>query len=504
MVSGSFHGRDENRHENDGYKSAFPRLTRRAALAGGLAAIALRPFAKAQTVTRSLVEGLRTSLNGQLIVPGDPSYEEARRPISFNPTTDKHPQVIVRCITREDVARAVVFAQERALETAVRSGGHDVLGASVCDGMVIDLSPMRKITIDLERRTARVESGVRSGELNGVAQRNGLAAALGCHPGVGVAGLTIGGGLGWLLGKHGASCDQLIGADLITAEGKVARASEAENPDLFWALRGGGGNFGIATALDFRLHPVGDVLGGVLVLRTDIPRFLRFYRTFMQAAPDELTVEISIIPGKVPVVLAITCWSGDATEGEAVLKPLRSFGSPLADWIDKVAYARLTSRMSEVGSLLGRAQSQSSGPGFSYWRGGSLRELSDASVEQVASFIEQAPDGCSLGLGHYMHGQVCRVAQDVTPLIRTAGQVTYFFNAGWADPNRGEAHMGWVDRSWAALRSFSSGGAYINYLSVENQTAVKASYGENYDRLVNIKRRYDPSNFFHRNRNIRS
>ncbi len=485
------------------FGSLSPRLTRRAAFASGLGAIALHPFVKAQTVTRSLVEGLRTSLNGQLIVSGDPSYEQARRPISFNPTTDKHPQMIVRCFTREDVARAIVFAREHALETAVRSGGHDVLGASVCDGMVIDLSPLRKISIDPERRTAHVESGVRSYELNGVTQRSGLAAALGCHPGVGVAGLTIGGGLGWLLGKYGASCDQLIGADLITAEGKVTRASETENAELFWALRGGGGNFGIVTALDFRLHPVSEVLGGVLVLRTDVARFLRFYRAFMQAAPDELAVEISIIAGKQPVAVAITCWSGDAADGEAVLKPLRSFGMPLADWIDKVAYARLTNRMSEVGSLLGRAQSQSSGPGYNYWRGGSLRELSSASADQLAAVIEQAPDGCSFGLGHYMHGQVCRVAPDVTPLIRTAGQVTYFFNASWADPNRGDSNMGWVDRSWAAMRPFLSDGAYINYLSTDNETAVRASYGKNYDRLVQIKRRYDPSNFFHRNRNIR-
>ncbi len=503
MVFGPFHGRDGSRQEDGACKSAFPGSTRRALLASGLGAIALRRFAKAQTVNRSLVEGLRTSLNGQLIVPGDPSYEQARRPISFNPTTDKHPQMIVRCLTREDVVRAVVFAQERALEVAVRSGGHDVLGASVCDGMVIDLSPMRKITIDPERRTAHVEAGVRSGELNGVTQRNGLAAALGCHPGVGVAGLTIGGGLGWLLGKHGASCDQIIGADLITAEGKVTRASEAENAELFWALRGGGGNFGIVTALDFRLHPVGEVLGGVLVLRTDVARFLRFYRTFMQAAPDELTVEVSIIARKQPVVIAITCWSGDAADGEAVLKPLRSFGSPLADWISKVEYARLTSRMPDVGSLLGHAQSQSSGPGCNYWRGGSLRELSNASAEQIAAFIEHAPDGCSLGLGHYMHGQVCRVAQDATPLIRTAGQATYFFNASWADPKLSEAYIRWVDNSWAAMRRFSSDSAYINYLSADNQAAVKAAYGKNYDRLLDIKRRHDPSNFFHRNRNIR-
>jgi FAD/FMN-containing dehydrogenase len=307
-----------------------------------------------------------------------------------------------------------------------------------------------------------------------------------------------------LLGKHGASCDHLIGADLITAEGKVLRASEAENPELFWALRGGGGNFGIVTALDFRLHPVAEVLGGILVLRTDIARFLRFYRAFMQDAPDELTVEISIIAGKPPVLVAIACWSGDAAAGEAALKPLRSFGVALADWIDKVAYARLTSRMPEVGSLLGLTQPQASGPPCNYWRGASLRELSNASAEQIAAFIDQAPDGCSVGLGHYMHGQVCRVAQDATPLIRTAGQLTCFFNASWADPNLGEGCMRWVDRSSAAIRNLSSGGAYINYLSTDNQPAVKASYGKNYDRLLDIKKRYDPSNFFHRNRNIRS
>jgi hypothetical protein len=224
---------------------------------------------------------------------------------------------------------------------------------------------------------------------------------------------------------------------------------------------------------------------------------------FMEAAPDELTVEISIIAGKQPVVVAITCWSGGAAEGERALKPVRSFDKPQADWIDQVRYSRLTSRMPELGSLLGRPQSQSSGPGYNYWRGGSLRELSDACAEQIAAVIEQAPSGCSIGLGHYMHGQVCRVAQNITPLMRTAGQITYFFNASWGDANRAEANIQWVDRSWAAMKALSNQGTYINYLSSGDQTAVKASYGNNYDRLVEIKKRYDPSNFFHRNRNIR-
>jgi FAD/FMN-containing dehydrogenase len=204
--------------------------------------------------------------------------------------------MIVRCATGDDVIRAITFAREREMEVAVRSGGHDVLGASVCDGIVIDLSRMKKIASDPAGVAVQVEPGVRTGELNGTAQQFGYAAVLGCNPGVGVAGLTLGGGLGWFLGKHGASCDYLLGADLITAEGKMIRASPTENPDLFWALRGGGGNFGIVTAMDLQLHPVKEVLGGVLVTQAEVSPFLRFYRDFMQSAPDEMAVEITIMP----------------------------------------------------------------------------------------------------------------------------------------------------------------------------------------------------------------
>ncbi|HEV2687231.1 MAG TPA: FAD-binding oxidoreductase [Bryobacteraceae bacterium] len=477
-------------------------LSRRNLFCAGAGIVSLRSRLRAQAAISS-IEKLRNSLKGSLIVPTDPAYDAARRLASFNPTTDKHPQLIVRCAEAGDAAIAMKFAREHELEAAVRSGGHDVLGASVCDGMVIDLSPLKAIRIDPEHQLARVEPGARSGELNAAGQRYGLAAALGCHPGVGVGGLTLGGGLGWLLGKHGATCDNLTGAELVTSDGRMMRASEEENPDLFWALRGGGGNFGIVTALDFRLHPLDQVFGGVLVLRADVARFLHFYGTFMQAAPDELAVEISVVPGEQPAIIAMACFSGDAAEGERVLKPLRSFGTRLADWIDRVAYPRVTSRMSEVGSLLGWKQ-QASGPGFNYWRGGSLRELSDAAAGQIAAAIEHAPAGCSLGLGHYMHGQICRVAADATPLIRTPGQVTYFINASWGEPKAADAKMEWVERTRTAMKPASSEGAYINYLSEDSPAAVKASYGSNYDRLRQVKRRYDPSNFFHRNRNIRA
>jgi FAD/FMN-containing dehydrogenase len=411
--------------------------------------------------------------------------------------------LIACCATREDVAVAIEYARESGLDVAIRSGGHDVLGASVCDGAVIDLSPLKQIQIDAAKRTARVQAGVLSGELNTVAQRNGLAAALGCHPGVGVGGLVLGGGLGWLIGTQGAACDNLIGAEFITAEGRVLQVSEDGTPDLFWALRGGGGNFGIVTSLDIRLHAADQVLGGILVLRTEVASFLRFYCTFMQDAPDPLTVEITVLPGSPPVVIAIIYWNGDQVSGERILKPLRSFGTVAADWVEPVAYARLTSRMSDVGPLLGQSQGSGNATLYNYWRGGAVQELNDVSIGHIAQAILSAPEGCSFGVGHYMHGQVCRVPAGATPLLRRQGQATYLFSATWANESRADACMAWVTESHAALASYSTQGSYINYLSEDTEAAVKASYGTNYQRLHRIKRQYDPSNFFHHNRNIR-
>ena len=489
-------------------------ITRRnllAGLAGGVLShplssrVTIGPLKSQNILDPSELAKFRERLKGRLILPSDRDYDSARRVASFNPTSDKHPQMIVRCLAPEDVIQAVSFARDKALEVAVRSGGHDLLGASVCDGLVIDLSPMKKMHIDRERGTARVEAGIRAGELNAATQQDGLAAALGCNPAVGVAGLTLGGGLGWFLGKYGAACDHLIGADLVTAEGKLLRASATENADLLWALRGGGGNFGIVTALDYQLHQVDQVLGGALAYRVEIERFLRFYRDFMQTAPDELAVEINIFLAAQLTVVAIACWSGEPMEGRRVLRSLRSFGPPIADTIDTVSYAGLTDRLAGLGAFLrqGAPPPEKSGPGYNYWRGGSLKELSDETVEQMAATAQQAPAGCSIGVGHYMHGQVCRVSQDATPLRRTAGQFTYFFNASWNDPRMAEAQIEWVSRSWAAMQRWSSEATYINYLSSDNQAAVKASYLQSYDRLTALKRKYDPTNFFHHNRNIR-
>jgi len=450
----------------------------------------------------------RNSFEGTIILPGDTNYDRARMVASFNPRTDKHPRLIARCLNSEDVVLALEFARSQSFEIAVRAGGHDLLGASVCEGgIAIDVSQMKSIVVDRERRTARVEAGVRSRDLNAATSPYALAAVLGCNPAVGVAGLTLGGGLGWFLGKFGAACDNLLAAQVISADGKILRASADDNGDLFWAIRGGGGNFGIVTTLEYKLHPIEKVLGGVIAFRGDAGAFLRFYRDFMKAAPDELAIETSIIALDQPVILCTVCWSGELAEGERVLRPLRAFGPPVADEIRAVLYEHLTDRPApEFGArIFGPAPAVPPAPGltYDYWRGGSLKEVSDQAIGQITAAVRTATRGMSIGLGHYMHGQICRVHDDVTALPRTAGQFTYFFDANWRNVERAETAMGWVNNSWSAMQPFSSAGTYVNYLSSDSEDAVRESYRTNYQKLVALKRKYDPSNVFHLNRNIR-
>jgi FAD/FMN-containing dehydrogenase len=449
----------------------------------------------------------RNKFKGTVILPGDADYDRARAPASFNPRTDKHPRFIARCMTADDIVTALEFAHTQSLEVAVRSGGHDALGASVCEGgIVIDLSQMKSIVIDREHRTARVEPGARASDLNTATSPHGLAAVLGCHPAVGVAGLTLGGGLGWLLGRFGAACDNLVSANVISADGKLRQASAGENADLFWALRGGGGNFGIVTSLEYQLHPVDQVLGGLIAFRGDVASFLRFYRDFMNAAPDALAAEMSIVVVEQPTILCRVCWSGDRTEGDRVLRPLREFGPPVADAIGSVSYAHLTDRPGPEFSarVFGPPPAVASPAGmtYDYWKGGSLKELQDHAIEQIASVIANSSRGMSIGIGHHMHGQICRVPDGATPLTRTSGQFTYFLDANWRNPARAEAVMAWVDDSWSAMQLFSSG-AYVNYLSSDSEMSVQDTYRGNNQRLVALKRKYDPTNVFHLNRNIR-
>jgi FAD/FMN-containing dehydrogenase len=451
---------------------------------------------------------LQARIDGEVLLPSSKAYDAARRVFSFNPTTDVNPALIVRCKSERDVARSLEHARSKQLEIAVRGGGHDVLGASTLDGgIVIDLGLMKTIEPDHAKGLVRVEAGVRAGQLSGTLQAAGRAVALGCNPAVGVSGLTLGGGLGWLLGKHGASCDNLIRARIITADGRFLTVSEQENSELFWAIRGGGGNFGIATSLTYRTHPVGNIVGGYIAYSGErMSDFFHFYRDLMDRAPDELTVEVLILSPSKPVIFAMACYSGDERHAEAALAPLRNFGPPLADGLSVRAYADISDPAPAVGKLFegpppDPAEKHDS-PGI-YWLGASLETLNDSAIDTIVAQLSVAPRGWAFGLGHYLHGAICRVAPSATPLLRPKGSMAYHFDSFWGDSMLAPAHMSWVQASMSAMRPHSRKATYVNYLSSDDSNEIKSAYGPHYSRLSTIKRKYDPDNIFHRNRNIK-
>jgi FAD/FMN-containing dehydrogenase len=402
------------------------------------------------------------------------------------------------------------------MDVAVRGGGHDVMGRSVCEGgVLIDVALMNTISVSPDRNSARVEAGARAGQVNEALHAHARAAALGCNPGVGVAGLTLGGGLGWLLGRFGATCDNVVAVDLVTADGRQLRASERENADLFWGLRGGGGNFGIATAFEYRVHPVENVVGGYLAYAgRHAKEFLQVYRDVMASAPDELTVEIILLasaepPAHAPVLIAGACYSGTLTDAQRVLAPLRSVGPPLVNVLREVPYARLTDTPPEMVHMLGAGPSSGSAEtpvpvtGFNYWQGAGISNWTDAAIDSLIGCASTASPGWSIGLGHYMHGELCRVRDHGTPLLRREGSASYFFNMSWRDPDRSAEAMAWVDRSLTTMTPFSDAATYVNYLSSEADEGIAAAYGEHFTRLQALKRKFDPDNVLHFNRNIR-
>jgi FAD/FMN-containing dehydrogenase len=451
------------------------------------------PGAGAAALPQASLARLRTALGDRLVLPGQPAYEGARWSVVRNPDTDKRPAAIVRCAGSDDVVRALEFAQAAGLEVSVRAGGHDVLGASASDGgLLIDLALLSEVTVDPVAQTVVTGAGARSGQLTLAAEPHQLAPVLGCNAVVGVTGLTLGGGYGWLVGAHGASCDHLLEAEIVTPDGRRRTIGPQASPDLFWAVRGGGGNFGVVTRMRLRLQPASQVLAGAVAFRCDPRRFLAFYRDFMAEAPDPLTVELTITPGDPPMVMAACCWCGDLAAGERALRPLRVFDKPVFERLGPIGFGRFA------------ALAGGPAPGGLYWRGGSFDALSDAAIERLAAVVATAPSNASIGLGHYQHGVVCRPAAE-TALPRRAGQLSYFMGVGWDAPGPvAEAGMAWVSRAMAELHGVSSQRAYVNYLSEDDEAAVRGSYGGNgYARLSRIKRRYDPANLLHRNRNVR-
>lgn len=444
------------------------------------------------------LERFRSKVAGRVIVPSDPAYDEAIRTAWWNPLTSKHPAIVVRCESDGDVRRCIEFAHEEALPLAVRSGGHSFLGWGVGDGLVVDLSPLKSIEVDGTRRTLRVGAGVTAAEMLAVSAIQGLAPVLGECGTVG-AGLALGGGLGWLSGSHGAACDNLLAARLITARAQSVTADEASNPDLYWAIRGGGGNFGIATSLEFRLHPVRDmVTGGFVYSAANATAVLRSFGEFMAAAPDPLQGAAYLESVKDGSVTVLFVHTGDPASGEKLMEGFRRDRRPEREWIQRRPYA-------DIYAMLPFSEDGPSCTAHSV-RGSYLERLSEDAIATVVERFRKAPPACAYGFAfdHYMHGQVCRVAPDATAFnLRASGGVPLAFGADWNAPEQANACVTWLDETWRQLQEYSGGRMYTNYISREGDVSARAAYGRNYSRLVSLKRRYDPDNVFQGNLNIR-
>ncbi len=464
-------------------------------------------FGLDEAAVRDLKNSLRGELvrpRGELIRPGDPSFDEHRK--VWNGSIDRFPALIARCAGVADVISALRFARRTGLETAVRSGGHSFPGLSVCDGgVVIDLGLMKGIRVDPEAQTVRAQAGVLIGELDRETQAFGLAVPGGIVTHTGLSGLTLGGGIGWLMRKHGLTIDQLLSVDLVTAAGELVRASRDENPDLFWGVRGGGGNFGIVTEFEFRLNRVGPIVlaGPVFWAMEDSPELLRFYRDWIADAPDDLTTivihrkapPLPYVPTELhgkPVVAIACCYAGSVEEGEKVVRPLKEFGSPVLDLCEPKPY--LTHQtMFDPTFPHGR---------WYYFRACDVTELSDEVIDITVDHASRISSPLTAFPIWQMGGAVARVGDDETAFSgRAAGHT--FNISGMTDAVEGFAEeREWVRDFWSALEPYHTS-VYTNFLMDEGEERIREAYGaDKYDRLKVLKQKYDPDNFFRLNQNI--
>jgi FAD/FMN-containing dehydrogenase len=433
-------------------------------------------------------------LRGQVIYPGDALFDTART--VFNGMIDRRPLAVIRCADAFDVVRSIAFARQNDLPLTVRGGGHSVAGNAVRDNaLMLDLSGMKAIQVDPDTKTIRAGPGLTLGEFDRATQQFGLATTLGVVSTTGIAGLTLGGGLGWLNGRYGLACDNLISAEVATADGRVLRASEQENEDLFWGIRGGGGNFGVVTALAYKLHPVGRVFAGGLSYPWSMAaRVLRFYDDFVKTAPDELATAVSLAraPDGQPIVSIGVCYCGAVDEGERVLRPLRTFQPAVDDTIQPVSYVMLQSSRDE-GFPFGRLH---------YWKSGWLSHLSDGAIETLTEFVPQMPSSVgAVGLQR-MSGVASRVAHTATAFAHRFAQYDFLILSQWFEAADSARNVQWTEALFEALQPHLEKSVYVNNLGDEGPERVRAAYGENYSRLLALKRSYDPDNVFRANQNI--
>ncbi len=453
-----------------------------------------------------VLDALRAHLRGRLCYPGEPEYEQART--IWNAMIDKRPAAIVRAAGAADVMLAVNAAREHRLLLAVRGGGHNIAGNAVCDGgLMIDLSPMKSVRIDPVERTARVEPGVTLAELDKEAQAFGLATPLGINSTTGVAGLTLGGGFGWLSRKLGLTVDNLLSADVVLASGALVHASPKENEDLFWAIRGGGGNFGVVTSFEFRLHPVGpEVLAGLIVHPfSNAKQLLQDYRRVVMSAPDDLTCWVVMrkapplpflpkeIHGEEVLVFAM-CYVGDPERGQSAVAPLRALGQPIADVVGPMPFAAWQQAFDP---LLAPGQRN-------YWKSHDFVELGDAAIELLLASVGRLPSPeCEIFIGH-LGGAVNRVPATATAYPHRDVNFVMNVHTRWSDASRDQACITWARELFDGLTPHATGGVYVNFMPEdEAQRVSRGAYGPNYERLSTLKARYDPDNLFRRNQNIR-
>jgi FAD/FMN-containing dehydrogenase len=442
---------------------------------------------------------LSSTFSGQLLQPADVAYDDARK--VHNGLVDKRPALIARSRGVADVVGAVELARDLGLEVAVRGGGHNVAGRATIDGgLMIDLTPIKGIYVDPRARTVRAQGGVTWAEFNRETQLHELAVTGGVVSTTGIAGLTLGGGLGWLMGKHGLALDNLRSVEVVTAEGKVMRASKEENSDLFWAVRGGGGNFGIATSFEYQLHPVGPtVTGGLVAFPFDRARHvLRFFRDHTASLPDEHTLFAGVIhapdgSGTKLAVLA-TCHCGPLDAGEKAVRPLKTFESPAMDAIGPMPYSQLN-------SMLDAAYPKGA---LNYWKSSFLAELSDDAIDTMIESFARCPTPMGQILLEHFHGAATRVAVSDTAFPHRALGYNLVVISEWMERANTDRSIAWARQSYAEMESFFASGRYVNYLGDdETGDPVVMAYGPNYRRLQEIKSKYDPNNFFHMNQNIR-
>ncbi|HEV2334028.1 MAG TPA: FAD-binding oxidoreductase [Stellaceae bacterium] len=442
------------------------------------------------------VEEFAAGLRGPLLRPGDGGYDAAR--IVWNGMIDRRPALIARCAGVADVMAAVRFARTHGVLVSVKGGGHNITGNAVCEGgLMIDLSPMKSVRVDLAKQTARAEAGLNWGEFYRETQAFGLATTGGVVSTTGIAGLTLGGGLGWLMGKHGLSCDNLISADIVNADGQFLTASADQHPDLFWGLRGGGGNFGVVTSFEYRLHPVRPVLAGMVIHPMDkAGEVLRFYRDFCRSCPDEMLAAAALMtsPDGMPVAVIVASYIGDIAEGEKLMAPLRKFGPPLADTIAPTSYVALNS-LFDAAVPYGNVQR--------YWKSSFLKELGDDLIEILVARSAKFLSPMSMVMFFHLHGAAVRVDRDATAFGLRDDQWDYDVISQWTDPTEAAGHIKWTREFWTAVEPFSTGEVYVNHLDAEEATRIRGAYSRNYDRLVALKNKYDPTNLFRLNQNIR-